>query len=130
MGRNDMRLRVILLVLSLLAVFSAAAGGYLYYSAVNAAALTEAERQARVRLEILTKSISSSLLENTRVARSLAGMDVFSAALTDPAQPLIAEANVILDHFKRTFEVDVCYLMDAKGTTIASSNRNDADSFV
>lgn len=125
-----MRLRVILLVLSLLAVFSAAAGGYLYYSAVNAAALTEAERQARVRLEILTKSISSSLLENTRVVRSLAGMAVFSEALTDPAQPSIDKANSILDHFKRTVEVDVCYLMDAEGTTIASSNRDDPDSFV
>ncbi|MFZ0613957.1 MAG: PAS domain S-box protein [Desulfobacterales bacterium] len=130
MRKGDMRLRVILLVLSLLAVFSAAAGGYLYYSAVNAAALTEAERQARVRLEILTKSISSSLLENTRVVRSLAEMEVFSEALTDPSQPVIDKANSTLDHFKRTFEVDVCYLMDAKGTTIASSNRHDADSFV
>ena len=43
MSKGDMRLRVILLVLSLLAVFSAAAGGYFYYSAVNAAALKETD---------------------------------------------------------------------------------------
>ena len=125
-----MRLRLILLVLSLLAVFSAAAGGYLYYSAVNAAALKEAERQARVRIEILTKSISSSLTENTKVVKSLAGMDVFSEALSSPGQVLIERANSTLDHFRRTLEVDVCYLVDARGTTLASSNRHDPDSFV
>jgi PAS domain S-box-containing protein len=130
MSKGDMRLRVILLILSLLAVFSAAAGGYFYYSAVNAAALKEAERQARVRLEILTKSISSFLLENTKVVRSLAGMDVFSQALSEPGQAFIESANSMLDHFRKTLEVDVCYLMDANGTTIASSNRHDADSFV
>jgi hypothetical protein len=106
------------------------AGGYFYYSAVNAAALKEAERQARVRLEILTKSISSFLLENTKVVRSLAGMDVLSEALSEPGQALIESANSMLDHFRKTLEVDVCYLMDANGTTIASSNRRDADSFV
>ncbi len=39
MSKDDMRLRLILLVLSLLAFFSAAVGGYLYYSAINATAL-------------------------------------------------------------------------------------------
>jgi len=130
MSKGDMRLRLILLILSLLAVISATVGGYLYYSAVNTAALKEAERQARVRLEILTKSISSSLLENTKLVRSLAGMDVFSETLSDPGKAHVERANSTLDHFKKTLEVDVCYLMDAKGTAIASSNRHDADSFV
>ncbi len=130
MSRGDRRLRLILLVLSLLAVISATVGGYLYYSAVNTAALKEAERQAMVRLEILTKSISSSLLENTKVVRSLAGMTIFSKTLSDPGQAPIEKVNSTLDHFKKTLEVDVCYLMDASGTTIASSNRHDADSFV
>jgi PAS domain S-box-containing protein len=125
-----MRLRLILLILSLLTVISATVGGYLYYSAVNTAALKEAERQARVRLEILTKSISSSLLENTKSVRALAGMDVFSETLSDPGKSHIERTNSTLDHFKKTLETDVCYLMDAQGTTIASSNRHDADSFV
>jgi PAS domain S-box-containing protein len=130
MSKGDMRLRLILLILSLLTVISATVGGYLYYSAVNTAALKEAERQARVRLEILTKSISSSLLENTKSVRALAGMDVFSETLSDPGKSHIERTNSTLDHFKKTLETDVCYLMDAQGTTIASSNRHDADSFV
>ncbi len=130
MSKGDMRLRLILLILSLLTVISATVGGYLYYSAVNTAALKEAERQARVRLEILTKSISSSLLENTKSVRALAGMDVFSETLSDPGKSYIERTNSTLDHFKKTLETDVCYLMDAQGTTIASSNRHDADSFV
>ena len=130
MRKDDIRLRLILLVLSLLAVISATVGGYLYYSAVNTAALKEAERQARVRLEILTKSISSSLLENTKVVRSLSGMDVFAEALVDTGRTFVERANAILDHFRETLEVDVCYLMDGSGATVASSNRHDADSFV
>ena len=41
-----MKLRVILLVLSLLALLSASTGGYFYYSSLKEAALLEAERQA------------------------------------------------------------------------------------
>jgi len=36
----------------------------------------------------------------------------------------------VLDIFKHTLGVDVCYLMDRHGVTIASSNRNASDSFV
>jgi C4-dicarboxylate-specific signal transduction histidine kinase len=42
----------------------------------------------------------------------------------------LKKANAMLDHFKTTLDVDVCYLMNAFGNTTASSNRNDPDSFV
>ena len=41
-----MKLRVILLLLSLLAFLSAATGGYLYYSSLQKSAFQEAEMQA------------------------------------------------------------------------------------
>lgn len=125
-----MRLRLILLVLSLLAFFSASIGGYLYYSATNAAALKEAERQAKMRLELLTKSISSFLWENTKVVKALAGMDALSVLLADPDHREPGAVDAILDHFRETLEVDVCYVMDRNGYTVASSNRHDPDSFL
>ena len=106
-----MRLRLILLVLSLLAVLSASIGGYLYYSAIYEAAFNEAERQAKMRLETLSKSITSFLLENTKVVRVLAGMEVLGLALTHPDRLVLERTNAVLDHFNQALESDVCYLM-------------------
>ncbi len=51
-------------------------------------------------------------------------------ALRTNATNALYEANVVLDLFKQTLGADVCYLINTKGTTIASSNRKDRDSFV
>jgi len=125
-----MKLRTILLVLSLLAFISASAGGYLYFSTLKKSAFQEAKRLAASHAEMIEKNLSSFLSENIRPAKTLAGMKEMQAPLTqiDPAS--LAGANAMLDHFQATLDVDVCYLMDAFGKTIASSNRNESDSFV
>ena len=125
-----MRLRRILMVLSLLAVISASTGGYLYYTTVRKAALQEAERQAAARLGLITKTVSFHLTENIDVVRALAGMDDLLEMLVRPDARAQRRANAILDLFKASLGTDVCYLMNYKGDTIASSNRNAPDSFV
>jgi len=125
-----MRLRFILLTLSLLAVLSASAGGYLFYYALRKAAFQEAERQAQARVEMLRVHLESLLSENLRPVRTLAVFSEMTAALLEPSAASLQAVNRILDHFKTTLGVDVCYLMDARGTTVASSNRYDPDSFV
>jgi len=54
-----MKLRLILLVLSLLAFLSASTGGYLYYSSIKESALKEAERQAVARVLPICRKIAS-----------------------------------------------------------------------
>lgn len=125
-----MKLRIILLVLSLLAFLSATSGGYLYYSSLKESAIKEAERQAVARLEMIKTNLSSLLSEHRKSAKALAGMKEVSGYLLNPNAATIKEANSILDHFKDSLGVEVCYLIDKKGNTTASSNRNDADSFV
>ena len=125
-----MRLRRILMVLSLLAVISASTGGYLYYTTVRRAALQEAERQAAARLGLITKHVSFYLTENIDVVRALAGMDDLLEMLVRPDARAQRRANAVLDLFKASLGADVCYLMNYKGDTIASSNRNAPDSFV
>jgi PAS domain S-box-containing protein len=56
-----MKLRAILLILYLLAFFSATSGGYLYYSSLNKSAFIEAETQAGSHAEI-SKSISDPII--------------------------------------------------------------------
>ena len=125
-----MKLRLILLVLSLLAFLSASTGGYLYYSSLNKSAFQEAERQADTRAEMIRKNLSSFLSEHIKPVKTMAGMQELQAPLINSDDESLAKANAMLDHFKTTLDEDVCYLMDPFGNTIASSNRNDSDSFV
>ncbi len=76
-----MKLRSILLILSLLAFLSASTGGFLYYSALNDSAFKEAERQAESRLDMITKNLSSFLSENIKPVSTLAGMAVLGHAV-------------------------------------------------
>ena len=130
MENLKMRLRTILLVLSLLAFLSASTGGYFYYSTLKKYAFHEADRMAATHVEMIEKNLSSFLSENKRPVKTLAGMKGLQAPLLEPDDASLAAANALLDHFKMTLDADVCYLMDAFGNTIASSNRNDPDSFV
>ncbi len=125
-----MRLRLIILVLSLLAFLSASTGGYLYYSSLRRAAIKEAERQANTHIELIKKNLSSYLSENTKPVKALASMNEMLEMLVRPRREALNRANAVLDLFKASLEVDVCYLMNHAGTTVASSNRNAPDSFV
>jgi PAS domain S-box-containing protein len=125
-----MGLRHILIILSLLAFLSASAGGFLYYSALRQAAFQEAERQTVANAELIHKSIASLLSAHHNTVVTLAGMPSMREALISHSPKALQRANATLDHFASTLQVDVCYLMNRLGVTIASSNRNHPDSFV
>jgi PAS domain S-box-containing protein len=125
-----MKLRIILIVLSLLAVLSASIGGFLYYSSLKESAFKEAERQSALEAERIKNGLSSFLSENLKSVKALAGLEELKRALSSKNDQVLGEANSMLDHFNNSLGTDVCYLMDHTGNTIASSNRNDPDSFV
>ena len=125
-----MKLRLILLVLSLLAFLSASTGGYLYYSSLKESAQKESERQTSTRAEMIRKNLSSFLSESIKPVKTMSGMKEFRDLLIRRDSSSFDKANAMLDHFKASLDVDVCYLMNSIGNTIASSNRNDPDSFV
>jgi PAS domain S-box-containing protein len=125
-----MRLRLIILVLSLLAFLSASTGGYFYYDSLKEAAFNEAERQSLTRIALIKKNISAYLSENIKTVKVLAGMEEMREMLIHPDELSTHNANEVLDLFTKSLETDVCYLMDHEGLTVASSNRNAPDSFV
>lgn len=125
-----MRLRLIILVLSLLAFLSASTGGYFYYDSLKEAAFNEAERQTVTRIALIKKNIASFLSENIKTVKVLAGMGEMLEMLVRPGDIAQNRANEVLDLFKASLETDVCYLMNHEGVTVASSNRNAPDSFV
>jgi PAS domain S-box-containing protein len=51
-------------------------------------------------------------------------------ALRNPSDENLDKINALMDRYRSTLDAAVCYLMDRSGKTVASSNRNDKDSFV
>lgn len=125
-----MKLRLILITISLMAFISAWTGGYLYYSSIKNAELDEANKQAVYRTETIRSYFSFFLNENLNSVRALSGLKELSNALSKTDEQTLTEANFILDIFKTNYHADACYLIDRAGNTIASSNRNSAESFV
>ena len=125
-----MKLRLIILVLALLSFLSTAVGGYLYYSSLRNSALEESFYKADEVVKDMANHIDFYLAEHKRSIETLAGLKEIQEAMVSRDAESMAEANAILDHFKDTLELSVCYMMDAKGNTIASSNRNAPGSFM
>ncbi|MCK4711005.1 MAG: PAS domain S-box protein, partial [Gammaproteobacteria bacterium] len=62
--------------------------------------------------------------------KTLASMPAIKEVLVNNNTDNLQQANHILDTFCATLEALTCYLMDVRGTTVASSNRNSKKSFV
>jgi len=125
-----MRLRIIILILALFAFLSASTGGWLYYFSYRDAAFQKTESNAYTRLTLLTRQLSTHLSEHIKPVKTLSGIRELRSALETTNLETIFQANQILDHFTRSLDLDVCYLLDKTGTTLCSSNRNAHDSFV
>lgn len=130
MTKGDAKLRTFLIVLSLMAVLSVTIGAYLYYSALREFSLESAHKEGAEHLKDLANPIDSYLTWSLKSVKSLAGLGRLKQSLLGENIAALAEANAILDHFCDAMQVSVCYLMDRSGNTIASSNRDAADSFV
>jgi PAS domain S-box-containing protein len=85
----------------------------------NDSALSLHISQLRAEIEKINKS--AFLLSESTV--------IVSALISNENQD-VENANVILDRYNLILDSSVCYLMDSDGKTIASSNRNNSDSFV
>lgn len=125
-----MRLRIIILILALFAFLSALAGSALYYYSFRKAAFQKTEADAYSRLNLLTDQLSFYLSEHIKPVKALSGIKELQAALKDNNLESIYNANLILDNFTKSLDLEVSYLMDKNGITLCSSNRNAQDSFV
>jgi PAS domain S-box-containing protein len=125
-----MRLRSVLIILSLSALLSITAGGFAYLSFLKDSILKKAENNATQWAGHIQAGASSQIGKQQNAVRALAGIKALARALADPGPENLSEANFVLDHFKASFKVSVCYLLNADGRVIASSNRNESASFV
>ncbi len=76
------------------------------------------------------KHISAGITEHQRAVQLLAGNESILTAIRTPNPKTLDRANQLLVHFRKVFDLDVCYLMDRRGKTLASSNWDSPKSFV
>ncbi len=125
-----MKIRAIIIIFALLAFLTASIGGYLYYSSIKESSVLEYYKNADTEVAAIANRISLSLSDHQKIADSMAGLKDLRKALETVRPDALRDANAVLDHFQHALAVDVCYLIDHSGTTIASSNRDTPESFV
>jgi C4-dicarboxylate-specific signal transduction histidine kinase len=125
-----MNTRTIVLILALLTLISTAIGGYLYYHSNQKAVIKEIDSNFAQATEELKQDIVEIITLNQNQVKAMSLIARIQKALVNQDQATLSLANTALDQFAEGFAHDVCYLMDISGKTIASSNRNNQDSFV
>jgi PAS domain S-box-containing protein len=125
-----MKIRAIIIIFALIAFLTTSIGGYLYYYSMNKSAVLELSKEADARIDNITNRLGLYLSGNQKIAATLAGIKEMQKALESGRPDTLQDANTVLDHFQHALDVDICYLIDRSGTTIASSNRNTSESLI
>jgi PAS domain S-box-containing protein len=114
-------------VVLLIAIFCS---GWFVTDYLSSKAKREMKKENEAAVILLTTALTGDLRSVETGVKTLAEEPPIFNALASPTTRNIEQANSVLDRFNSSMEVSVSYLVDAKGMTIASSNRHDADSFV
>ena len=130
MERINPGLRTLFFVLSILALLSTAVGGYLYYSALKSSLFEAEHTKGEEQLHDIINEIDVYKIWSLKSAKFLSDLKQIKQSVINADKEALLEVNEILDHFHDDIKIEVCYLMDESGKTIASSNRNTPASFV
>jgi PAS domain S-box-containing protein len=125
-----MKIRAIIIIFALLAFLTASIGGYYYYYSIKKSADQELSNDADAGIEEIANRLGLYLADLQKNAAALAGIKELRNALESDRPDTRRDANAVLDHFQHALEVDICYLIDRSGTTIASSNRETPESYI
>jgi C4-dicarboxylate-specific signal transduction histidine kinase len=81
-------------------------------------------RESQTSALTLSIYLSSTFTHIEGAVKSLAGSPWIAPALMSRRDQNIERANSALDRYNSAMNTSISYLMDADGTTVASSNRN------
>jgi len=87
-------------------------------------------KESRTSALTLSIYVSSTLKKYEETVKSLAGSPWIAPALLSKRKQDIEHAYSALNRYNSALNASVSYLMNAEGMTVASSNRNEPDSFV
>jgi len=99
--------------------------GYLERHARN-----DLESDCRNEAALLYSHLLANIEPVDHAVLAMSGSPWISGALISNRAPDRDRTNAVLDRFQKSMDVSVSYLMNTRGVTVASSNRNSAESFV
>jgi PAS domain S-box-containing protein len=127
---SGMDKRPYLYSLSLILLLIVAAAGWFATDYLGDKARQEIIGESQASIFTLSTHLSSTLDNLGGAAESLAGSPWIASALPSNGAQELEYANSALDRYNSSLNISVSYLMDTDGLTVASSNRNDPDSFL
>jgi diguanylate cyclase (GGDEF)-like protein/PAS domain S-box-containing protein len=104
--------------------------GWLATGYLGGLARQEIVKENEATITLLSTHLTEEWSEHAGAAKALSGSPWIHPALISGNDRDIARANAVLDRYNSALGASVSYLMDSAGRTIASSNRNEPDSFV
>jgi PAS domain S-box-containing protein len=104
--------------------------GCVYTDFLEDTAREELQSESIGILNALSDNIHNEMGKYDHAATVIAGDQLATAALLSGAHGDVERLNQVLDRYHEVLDSQACYLLDIKGSVIASSNRNDPDSFV
>jgi diguanylate cyclase (GGDEF)-like protein/PAS domain S-box-containing protein len=126
--RYRYRARYLYVVVAALVVILAA--GWFLTQYLGNLAWQQTRKDSLVRNQLAIQRLTFEIQEAEEAVRAMSGSPWIDPALRSGSPQTLAQANSVLDRYQQRFGASVAYLLDASGTTIASSNRSDPDSFV
>jgi len=104
--------------------------GWIGTEALGRRAGNEAKRDGESAMALRQEALSNRITEADGLARTLSGSPWILPLLLTPGPELLDRAHSVLDRYSRMRPDLICYLLDSRGVTLASSNRGTAASFV
>ncbi|HOL48470.1 MAG TPA: ATP-binding protein, partial [bacterium] len=88
------------------------------------------KNQIKLKSNYINKYLSNELKRANGGAISLSGSLPIKELLEKNNNKNLERANEVIDRYKNSFDFSICYIFDTGGTVVASTNRNDTDSFI
>jgi PAS domain S-box-containing protein len=112
------------------ALFVVMAAGWVFTGYLVEMATRIVERELENANAVISINLTSELKRIESAATAIAGSPLTLPLLQANTPENMEKVNNILDRYHKSLEAAACYLIDKNGLTLASSNRNEKDSFV
>ncbi len=118
------------LISCLVLLLLVAVGGWFVTGYLDDKARQEIVEYNESNISLHSSHLTAEFDKIERAVKLLSGSPCIVSALISRKEHDIANANSVLDRYNEGLESSACYLMDSDGMAVASSNRNNPDSFV
>ena len=124
------RYRARYLYVVVVALTAILAGGWFLTQSLGNLAWQQVRKDSLGNNQLAIQRLAFEIQEAQEAVRAMSSSPWIVPALESRSPQTLAQAHAVLDRYQQRFGAAVAYLLDTSGTTIASSNRDDPDSFL